>query len=66
MVELKVPDMTCGHCAGTVTRAIKSIDPGADVQVDLRAKTVSAKTTATREQVSKALDEAGYSNSASL
>ena len=35
MTELKVSNMSCSHCVGAVTRAVKSIDPQADVQVDL-------------------------------
>src|SRR5688572_23245554 len=30
-----VQGMTCGHCASAVTQAVKSVDPQADVKVDL-------------------------------
>ena len=29
MHEFKVQDMTCGHCAGTIEKAVKSADPAA-------------------------------------
>lgn len=35
MIELHVDGMTCGHCVSAVTRAVKSVDPQANVQVDL-------------------------------
>lgn len=41
MLMLKVPDMTCSHCAGTVTKAVQSVDATAQVSVDLKAKTVT-------------------------
>ena len=28
MYEFDIPDMSCGHCVGTVTQAIKSVDRG--------------------------------------
>ena len=31
----QVQGMTCGHCAGAVTQAVKSVDPQAEVKVDL-------------------------------
>lgn len=40
MITLKVPDMTCGHCARSVTSAIVALDPSATVQVDLASKKV--------------------------
>ena len=33
------PDMTCGHCASVITKAIKSVDPVAEVKVDLKTRT---------------------------
>ena len=29
MIELTLPDMTCGHCVKTVTETVKRIDPKA-------------------------------------
>ena len=36
MIELDVGNMTCGGCVASVTRAVKSVDPAATVEVDLR------------------------------
>lgn len=46
MLAFEVNDMTCGHCASTITKAVKTIDPGADVQVDLGRHLVSVATDA--------------------
>ena len=35
MLKLKVDEMSCGHCASTVQKAVKSVDPVAQVSVDL-------------------------------
>ncbi len=36
MYELNVEDMTCGHCMSRVTKAVKSVDPLARIQIDLQ------------------------------
>jgi copper chaperone len=60
MYEFDIPDMSCGHCAGTVTKAIKSIDPAAVANVDLNARKAIVETTADPSAIGSALDEAGY------
>ena len=35
MIEFQVNDMTCGHCAGVITKALKSVDPTAQVEIDI-------------------------------
>ena len=62
-MTFNVPDISCGHCVATVTRAIKALDPAAEVTADLAAKIVTVASTATAAAVAKALDEAGYPNS---
>lgn len=59
-IVLKVTGMSCGHCVKAVTRAVKAGDPGAEVQVDLSAGTVTALTTLPRAAVAAALDAEGY------
>ena len=60
MYEFDIPDMTCGHCAGTVTKAIKSVDPSAIANVDLDKRRATIETTADPVAIGAALDEAGY------
>jgi copper chaperone len=59
-MKLSVPDMTCGHCKATVEKTVIEIDSGADVSVDLTARTVSLSTTAPVEAILNALKAQGY------
>ena len=62
MLKLKVPDMTCGHCAQTIEKAVRSVDPAAQVEVDLARKTVTVETDAQQERISEVVRSAGYEN----
>ena len=59
-MELNVPDMSCGHCAGVITKTVKALDASATVSIDLPAKKVTVQTTQDRATVAAALAEAGY------
>ena len=59
-MEFNVPDMSCGHCAGVITKTVKSLDASATVSIDLPAKKVTVQTTQDRATVAAALAEAGY------
>lgn len=59
-IVLMVEGMTCDHCAKAVTRAVKAKDPGAEVQVDLARRTVTARTALSREAVAAAVTGEGY------
>ncbi|WP_439863303.1 heavy-metal-associated domain-containing protein [Pseudomonas antarctica] len=61
MQVFSVEGMTCGHCVGAVTQAVKSQDPVASVEVDLAAKTVSVESQLSAEQVIGLITEEGYS-----
>ncbi|MFT6656961.1 MAG: copper chaperone [Maritalea sp.] len=58
-----VPDMTCGHCEATVTKAIQGVDQSATVKADLAANKIEVASTAGSEAILAALDEAGYPSS---
>jgi copper chaperone len=60
MLKLSVPDMTCGHCAGMVTKAVKSVDAGANISIDLPSQTVSIETAADAEKIKGAMEAIGY------
>lgn len=64
MLKLKVEDMTCGHCAAAVQKAVRSVDPAAKVDVDLSAGTVTVETGADEGRIGNAISSAGYSNQA--
>ena len=60
MIELKLPDMTCGHCVKTVTSTVQQLDGAARVQIDLPSQTVRIVTTQSPEAIRAALAEQGY------
>lgn len=60
MYELKVMDMTCGHCAGRVTQAIRSVDPTARLEIDLPHRQVRIESVCDLAVLTDALAEAGY------
>jgi copper chaperone CopZ len=60
MYELKVEDMTCGHCMSRVTQAVKSVDPAAKLDINLKHKQVRIESTFELPELTDALAEAGY------
>jgi copper chaperone len=60
MIELTVRDMTCGHCAATITGAVKALDPQAACEVDLAAKRVRVESALSAERVRAAIERAGF------
>jgi copper chaperone len=64
MIEFRLPDMTCGHCASTVTQTLKRVDPACEVRVDLKAQTVQVTSDAERATLAEALADAGYAPAA--
>lgn len=62
MITFEVNDMTCGHCASTISKAVAGIDSDAKVQVDLAAHRVHIEpAAATAQQLNDAIKGAGYS-----
>jgi copper chaperone len=57
---MTLPDMSCGHCASTVTQTCKLVDPAAKVEVDVGAKTVRIESAEDRNDFAKALSDPGY------
>ena len=61
MIAFEVKDMTCGHCVGTVTQAVKSVDPTATVNIDLTRHRVEIEPVgADAQALGDAIREAGY------
>lgn len=60
MFEFQLPDMTCGHCASRVTRALKQADPACEVRIDLPTQQVQVKSAEERSVLAEALFDAGY------
>lgn len=55
-----VSGMTCGHCEKAVTRAVKQVDPLADVKIDRAVGKVEVVSEQARELLVKAIVEEGY------
>ena len=53
--------MACGHCAGTITKALTTIDEAARVEIDVPEKLVAVTSTAARAELAEAIRKAGYS-----
>ena len=55
-----VTGMTCGHCEKAVTRAVKQLDPQAEVVIDRAANQVTVQSAQPREALAQAMTEEGY------
>jgi copper chaperone len=60
MIKFQVADMTCGHCAATVTKAVKALDAEAGVKIDLAAHRVEVESARTADEVKAVIAAAGY------
>ena len=61
MIVLDVAGMTCGHCIAAVTRAVHTVDSGAEVKVDLATRRVEIESVTAHESALRAaIEEAGY------
>lgn len=58
--EFDVKNMTCGHCRGTVEKAIKAADPAAVATIDLASKKATVQTSLDPAVISDAIKNAGY------
>ena len=56
----KVEGMSCGHCVGAVTNAVKSLDPQAEVKVDLASGKVEVQSQQDAAAIAKAIEDEGY------
>lgn len=59
-MRFTLPDMSCGHCRGAVEKAIAGVDPAAESEIDLTAKTVEIRSARSPAEMAGALCEAGY------
>jgi len=62
MPEIKVKGMSCGHCAGAVTKALQNLPGVTKVQVDLNRGRVTyeSATPIPRETLTRTIKAAGY------
>ena len=55
-----VQGMSCSHCAGAVAGAVKSVDPAAEVKVDLATGRVEVQSDHDHAEIAKAIQDEGY------
>lgn len=60
MIELTLPDMTCGHCVKTVTAVVQRLDAAAKLQIDLPKHQVRIDSALPAADFERALTEEGY------
>ncbi|MHB1174054.1 MAG: heavy-metal-associated domain-containing protein [Sulfuriferula sp.] len=60
MIEFKVDDMTCGHCAGVITKAVAAVDAKAKVAIDIPNHSVRIDGSTQQQALQDAITEAGY------
>jgi copper chaperone len=61
MIAFEVNDMTCGHCASTISKALKAADKDAKVQIDLATHRVQVEAAAAdADELAEAIKDAGY------
>ena len=60
MAVFKIEDMTCGHCAGVIIRAVQSLDEAAKLEIDLAAATVRIASQMSAQELAAVIKAAGY------
>ena len=60
MIELTLPDMTCGHCVKTVTAVVQRLDAQAKLQIDLPTHQLRIESALPVAEFERALTEEGY------
>lgn len=58
--SLKVPSIACEACANSITKAIKSQDPDAQIAIDVPQKIVTVDSQATESSIRQAIENAGH------
>ena len=59
-MRFHIPNMSCGGCARSVTRAIQSVDANARITIEQASREIEISTDLPRQQIVAALAAAGY------
>jgi copper chaperone len=59
-LQLKVPTMACSACLNTIAQSVKTLDPAAVVEADLKTKLVTIQTVKPESEVKFAIASVGY------
>jgi copper chaperone len=60
MLQLIVPDLSCGHCMNVIGKAVAKVDSNAAVSFDLDTQTVSVASSKEDAEITAAIEDAGY------
>ncbi|WP_426208688.1 heavy-metal-associated domain-containing protein [Massilia sp. TWP1-3-3] len=60
MITLNVPDMSCAHCSGVITKALRALDPVAVIGFEMHNHQVQVDTTHNAAAVINVMAAAGY------
>ena len=60
MLKLKVDEMSCGHCAATVTKAVEGVSGVEKTDIDLAKGEVTVTGNPDVAALIAAIDDAGY------
>lgn len=60
MQVFQVKGMTCNHCVRAVAEAVKALDAGAAVDIDLASGTLKVDGSLSPEQIRSAVIDEGY------
>jgi copper chaperone len=60
MIELTLPDMTCGHCVKVVTETVQRVDAAAQLKIDLPSHKVRIESPKPEADFAAALADEGY------
>ncbi|MBU4183535.1 MAG: heavy-metal-associated domain-containing protein [Gammaproteobacteria bacterium] len=60
MIIFHIPNMTCGGCARSVTKALLSIDPQARIETDSPAREARIDSALDKSAFLAVLSDAGY------
>lgn len=59
-MRLNITNMSCGHCSAAIEKAIASVDPAAEVKVDIPSRTVDVDTRLDAKTLVGAIRAEGY------
>ncbi len=59
-MELNIPTIVCEGCIETITKALKELDPQAQISANLASKTITIETTASPDAVRSAIINTGH------
>jgi copper chaperone len=60
MVTFHIPDMTCGHCASKIAKAVAGVDASARTEVGIAERQVRVTSAAADSELLQAIQDAGY------